>query len=220
MNLVIADDHPFALLGTSTFVTSLGYTVVAECHTGIEAWNAIVSRQPDVAILDVSMPGLHGIEIAEKIQKQKLRTKVVLLTMHNERDMYKRAIGCGVYGYLLKNFSSEELEACLKQVSQKRPYASIHLEKELVHHCSDPQSQLLSALTFTERKVLELIAQQKSTKQIALLLFSSEKTIEGHRRNIIEKLGIPKEKNQLLIWALENKHLFVAAVPSVMEPTD
>lgn len=207
MNVVIADDHPLTLMGTASYVSSLGYRVVSVCHTGIEAWNAIVTRQPQLAVLDINMPGMNGIEIAEKLQKQKQLTKVVLLTMHNERSIYLRALECGVYGYLLKNFSSEELEACLKAVSVNQRYVSSYLDKELVYHAAAPQHPLLASLTFTEKKVLELIAQQKSTRQIAALLFSSEKTIEGHRRNIIEKLQLPKEKNSLLIWALEHKNL-------------
>lgn len=208
MNIVIADDHPLTLFGTANFVISLGYNVSDMCSNGITALNSIQTLLPDIALLDVSMPGLDGLAIAEKLQKQKLRTRVVLLTMHNERSIFTKSIELGVYGYLLKNFSSEELEACLKAVSINQQYVSSHLEGELVHRQQSEVPDLLSSLTFTERKVLELISQQKSNRQIATLLFSSERTIEGHRRNIIEKLQLPKEKNQLLIWALEHKHLF------------
>jgi DNA-binding NarL/FixJ family response regulator len=210
MSILIADDHPLTLFGTANFVLSLGYKVCDMCNNGITAFNVIQSLCPDIAILDVSMPGLDGIEISEKVQKLKLKTRVVLLTMHNERGVYLRAIECGVFGYLLKNFSSEELEACLKAVSAGNHYVSNYLEKELVFKAVEQETVELSSLTFTEKKVLELISQQKSTKQISQLLFSSEKTIEGHRRNIIEKLNLPKEKNQLLIWALEHKDLFRA----------
>lgn len=208
MNILIADDHPLTLFGTANFVISLGYNVCDMCNNGITAFNMIQSLAPDIALLDVNMPGMDGIEISERIQKMKIKTRIVLLTMHNERSMYTKALECGVFGYLLKNFSSEELETCLKQVSINERYASKHLEKELVGKTNDGNNSLLNELTFTERKILDLISQQKSTKQIATLLFSSEKTIEGHRRNIIEKLKLPKEKNQLLMWAIEHRNLF------------
>lgn len=208
MSILIADDHPLTLFGTANFVLSLGYKVCDMCNNGITAFNVIQSLSPDIAILDVNMPGLDGLEISEKIQKLRLKTRVILLTMHNERSLYLKAIECGVFGYLLKNFSSQELEACLKAVSTNQHYASSYLENELIHRSNSDRNNILECLTFTERKILELVSQQKNTRQIAELLFSSEKTIEGHRRNIIEKLKLPKEKNQLLIWAVEHRELF------------
>jgi DNA-binding NarL/FixJ family response regulator len=208
MTVLIADDHPLTLFGTANYVISLGYKVCEMCNNGINAINAINAMTPDIALLDVNMPGLDGIEISERIQKLKIKTKVVLLTMHNERSLYSKAVECGVYGYLLKNFSSEELDACLKAVSVGKQYVSMHLERELISTEVLEGDNRLASLTFTERKVLELISQQRNTKQIAQLFFTSEKTIERHRRNIIDKLHLPKEKNQLLIWALQNRELF------------
>jgi DNA-binding NarL/FixJ family response regulator len=209
MTVLIADDHPLTLFGTANYVISLGYKVCEMCNNGINALNAINALTPDIALLDVNMPGLDGIEISERIQKFRIKTKVVLLTMHNERSLYAKAIEYGVYGYLLKNFSSEELEACLKTVSLNKHYVSSHLASELISTEVLQNDNRIDNLTFTERKVLELISQQKNTRQIAQLLFTSEKTIEGHRRNIIDKLKLPKEKNQLLMWALQNKELLV-----------
>ena len=208
MNVLIADDHPLTLFGTANFVLSLGYKVSDMCNNGITALNLIQSHVPDVALLDVNMPGMDGIEICEKVSRLKSKTRVVLLTMHNERSMFTRSVECGAYGYLLKNFSAEELGACLKAVANHQKYVSSHIESELVHSIAEAKSDVLNGLTLTERKVIELISKQKNSRQIAELLFSSEKTIEGHRRNIIEKLKLPKEKNQLLIWALEHKDLF------------
>ena len=203
MNILIADDHPFTLLGTKSFVESYGYKVIDACSNGIAALNLIILHQPDVAILDINMPGLDGLDVAKKIQKDKIRTKVILLTMHNERAIYRKAQEYGIYGYILKENAQTELEKCLLEVKKGNKYTSQYLENELV---STTQSNLddLPQLTLSERKILEQIMQQKTSKQIAALLFLSEKTVEGHRGKIIEKLGLPKEKNALLKWAIQN----------------
>jgi len=124
--------------------------------------------------------------------------------MHREISIYKRANELGVFGYLLKNHSEEELDICLQSVVNNVQYISPHITKELVMDKKETGNNDLSKLTFTENKILEMIGKQHSTKQIAALLFISEKTVEGHRRNIIDKLGLPKEKNILLQWAIKN----------------
>jgi DNA-binding NarL/FixJ family response regulator len=204
MAILIADDHPFTLQGTKAFVEGLGYRVCDICSNGITALNLISSHMPDIAILDINMPGMDGLEVAEKVHQLRLRTRIVLLTMHKEMTVYNKAIEFGIYGYLLKNFATEELELCLKEVSANRRYASQYLNDELVYTSQSPKDGLLDKLSFSERKVLELVAQSKTSKQIGDLLFIAEKTVEGHRRNIIEKLGLPKEKNVLLTWAVMN----------------
>jgi DNA-binding NarL/FixJ family response regulator len=204
MKILIADDHPITLFGTKSFVESLGYNVENICSNGIVAYNLIESHQPQIAILDINMPGISGIEVAQKVQKNKLPCKIILLTMLNERSVYNKATECGVMGYLLKNFSTDELDDCLKAVTQNKHYVSPHLENELITEVTTDKDNLTPNLTLAERKILELISQQKRSKQIAEMLFISEKTVEGHRRNIIEKLGLPKEKNAILVWALQN----------------
>jgi DNA-binding NarL/FixJ family response regulator len=204
MKILIADDHPFTLFGTKGFLESLGYNISHICSNGITAYNFIKMHRPDIAILDINMPGIDGLEVAKKIHEELISTKVILLTMHNEISIYKKALEYGIYGYLLKNFSTEELDICLESVINNKHYVSPHLEEELtISHFSNQNTQL-SELTLAERKIVELVAQQKSSKQIAELLFIAEKTVENHRRKIIEKLGLPKEKNTLLTWALKN----------------
>jgi two-component system nitrate/nitrite response regulator NarL len=203
MRILIADDHPLTLQGTKMFVESYGYKVIDTCSNGSSALNQIRLHLPDVAILDINMPGLDGLDVAQKMQESKIRTKVILLTMHNEITLYNKAKEYGVYGYILKEYALSELQKCLIEVQNGQHYISDSLTKDLVTHAA-PGNDELSKLTFSERKIVELIIQQKTTKQIAELLFLSEKTIEGHRSNIIEKLGLPKEKNTLLKWALKN----------------
>jgi len=204
MNILIADDHTLTLLGTKSFVESLGYRVGSVCSNGITAYNEICSKNFTISLLDINMPGMDGLEILEKIYTNKIRTKVILLTMHREISIYKKANELGVFGYLLKNHSEEELDICLQSVVNNVQYISPHITKELVMDKKETGDNDLSKLTFTENKILEMIGKQHSTKQIAALLFISEKTVEGHRRNIIDKLDLPKEKNILLQWAIKN----------------
>jgi DNA-binding NarL/FixJ family response regulator len=204
MKILIADDHPFTLQGTKSFVESYGYNVEDTCSNGISALNLIHLHQPDIAILDINMPGLDGLDVAKKVQETKLKTKVVLLTMHKEMTIFKKANEYGIYGYILKEHAQTELEKCLIEVVKGNKYVSEFLEDDLI---SNSKSNLGEGanLSLSERKILELIAQQKTSKQIAEVLFLSEKTIEGHRSKIIEKLGLPKEKNALLKWAMQQQ---------------
>ncbi len=202
MKILIADDHPFTLQGTKSFVETYGYKVTDTCSNGISALNLITLHLPDIAILDINMPGLDGLDVAKKIQESKLKTKVILLTMHKEMTIYKKATEFGIYGYILKEHAQTELEKCLFEVKKGNKYVSEFLEDELFNDHKKENNEL-SKLTVSERKIIELISQQKTSKQIAELLFLSERTVEGHRSNIIEKLGLPKEKNTLLKWAIQ-----------------
>lgn len=203
INILIADDHPFTLQGTKTFVESYGYNVIDTCSNGISALNLINLHHPEIAILDINMPGLDGLDVAKKIKESKLKTKIVLLTMHKEMTIYKKASEYGIYGYILKEHAHTELQKCLNEVKKGNKYVSEFLEDDLILDNKEV-SDKLSILTLSERKIIELIADKKTSKQISELLFLSERTVEGHRSNIIEKLGLPKEKNILLIWAIDN----------------
>ena len=205
MKILIADDHPFTLQGTKSFVESYGFKVTDTCSNGISALNLITLHLPEIAILDINMPGIDGLDVAKKVQESKIRTKIILLTMHKEMTIFKKASEYGIYGYILKEHAQTELEKCLIEVAKGNKYVSEFLEDDLIVDNKNENNEL-AKLTLSERKIIELIAQQKTSKQIAELLFLSEKTVEGHRSNIIEKLGLPKEKNSLLKWAILRVH--------------
>ncbi len=205
--IIIADDHSFTIQGTKAFVTSIGFKVVETCNNGITAFNLILAHNPTIAILDINMPGLDGLEILQKVYEQKLKTKIILLTMHKEKSVYNKAIEFGVSGYILKEQAEIELEKCLVAISKNTSYNNPILESELTFG-SNLNTFNSKELTVSEKKILELIGLQKSSQQIADLLFISIKTVEGHRRNIIEKLGLPKEKYALNVWAMQNKSDF------------
>jgi DNA-binding NarL/FixJ family response regulator len=202
-SIIIADDHPFTLMGTASFVTSLGYDVIDVCSSGIVAYNSIIARKPAVALLDMSMPGMNGIEILEKLRGNRSATRLVMLTMHNEVSIFNRARELGVMGYVLKEFAAKELEKCLHEVFNNRTWFSPQLEPLLMLD-EQKDNNGVSNLTISERKILELISKQHTTKAIAKMLFITEKTVENHRASIIKKLNLPQEKNSLLIWAMKN----------------
>ena len=202
--ILISDDHPFTLMGTKTYVESLGHRVCEICSNGISAFNMILRHEPDIALLDVSMPGMNGIEVLEKLQTTPLPTKVILLTMHKEMSLFKRAKDLNVKGYVLKEFSTDVLDDCIKAVLKGEVWFSSELTDKLRVDNDAVNDNVLNKLTFAEKKVLELIGKQHTTKEIAQLLFSAEKTIENHRSNIMKKLDLPAEKNALLVWAVQN----------------
>lgn len=202
--ILISDDHPFTLMGTKAYVQSLGHQICEMCSNGISAYNMILKYKPDIALLDMSMPGMNGLEVLEKLQTARLDTRVILLTMHNEVSIFNRARELQVKGYVLKEFSTDVLEDCIKAVLNNETWFSPELSNRLIINTDDSSDSLLTRLTFAEKKVVELIGRQNTTKEIAHLLFISEKTVENHRSNIMKKLDLPAEKNALLVWAIKN----------------
>ncbi|GAA4323082.1 response regulator transcription factor [Flaviaesturariibacter amylovorans] len=202
--VLIADDHPLTLLGSRAYVEGLGHKVVEVCSNGITAYNAIRLHCPDVALLDMRMPGMNAIEILERLGRERSQTRVIILTMHNESSIFNRARELGVRGYLLKEFAVKELETCLGEVVRNSTWFSPKLQETLRIDSDPTPGGKLEGLTPSERKILSLIAKQQSSKAIADLLFISERTVENHRSNIIRKLSLPPEKNALLLWAVQN----------------
>lgn len=206
MHFVIADDHPLSLLGTQVLIESLGYVVLEVCNDGEKAWNSIKRLKPDFVILDISMPKLNGLEISEKIRVHQLPTKIILLTSHKEKSVFDYAKELDVNAYLLKQYALEELKNCIKHLLTNDYYKSSRIKFDLEEDVNYKKNKVLSQLSFIERKVFELIIEQKTTKEIANLLFLSEKTIEAHRSAIIRKLGIESERNALLKYAAQFKN--------------
>lgn len=207
IKILIADDHPFTLMGTKAYVEGIGHNVCEICSNGISAYNMMLFHKPEIAILDFGMPGMSGIDILEKARVTIPQTKIILLTMHKEHSLFKRALSLGVKGYVLKEFATDVLDQCLSAVIKGNTWFSQELTENLKIDGDDnnqDSSNLLNVLSFAEKKVIALIAQQRSSKEIAGMLFISEKTVENHRSNIIKKLNLPSEKNALLVWALKN----------------
>ncbi|HOZ52161.1 MAG TPA: response regulator transcription factor [Chitinophagaceae bacterium] len=204
-SFIIADDHPVTLAGIKSYIEKLGNIVMSTYDNGISAYNNIISLQPDYAILDLSMPGMNGLEVLQKVRATNKSIKIILYTMYHEKSLFEKAVQLGVNGYILKDFALEELAVCLDTLKFKNEWFSPKLYESLIIKSSDSTQEKLLLLSPAERKILSLIADEKSSKTIAELLFIAEKTVENHRSNIIRKLGLSNTKNALLIWAIENK---------------
>lgn len=202
-SIIIADDHPLLLKGLSDFLVEKGYNVVGRGTNGKEAYNLITEHEPDIAILDIQMPVLSGLEIAKECQQNNICTKIVLITFHKETELYLQAKELNIFGYILKEFALEEIENCMNSVFGGTPYFSPKILEML--SLSETHPKGMEALTPSEKKILKLIAKDKTNKEIASMLFISHRTVEKHRSNIINKLNLEQKTNSLLIWAKEHQ---------------
>lgn len=205
-NIFIADDHPLLLKGLKDLIEEKNYTVVGTATDGLSAYNFIIQNKPDIAILDVEMPKLTGIEIAKSCLKNNSLTKIILITLHKELDLYLQAKKLNIYGYLLKEFALDEIDNCLQSVTENKPYFSDEIKKLLSF--DEESDTVLKDLTPIEKRVLKLIAKDKTNKEIGRLLFISHRTVEKHRAKAITKLNIESKTGALFKWVQKNKHLF------------
>jgi len=205
--IVIADDHPLMLRGLSDFISSKGYNIIGSAQDGRTAYNLIVKLKPDIAVLDISMPYLTGIEVAAECSKNELKTKVILITFDNHEELYDKAKEYNVYGYILKEFAVEEIENCIEHVKKGEPYFSEEIASYLNAKISYTNDSIFELLTKTEIKVVQLLSESKSSLQIAKTLNSSVRTVEKHRSNIVKKLKLEKSHNALMVWANLNKDI-------------
>ena len=212
MKLLIADDHPIFRKGLYDILKKEfpGCSII-ECETGTEAYKNIIHHLPDISILDINMPQMNGIEVSKKILSELPKSKIIILTMYKEKEMVRRAMQFGVSGYILNDFAVNEIIACINKVLENKKYigSSLQMEyKDLALNKSTPAlSDLLATLSQAELKTLKLVNQNKSSKEIAELLFLSEKTIENYRSKICQKLGLPRRNNSLLLWISQNKEV-------------
>lgn len=205
--IIIADDHPLLLKGLEDFLKEKKHNLLATCSDGLSAYNAIVREKPDIAILDIEMPNLTGIEIAKNCKKYQIPTKIILITLHREKKLFEEAAKLNISGYLLKEFALEEIENCIEQVISGKSYFSEKIQKRFSHTVDRPIE--IDKLTRSEFKILKLVSDEMTSIQIAEFLSISARTVEKHRGNIIRKLGLDHKPNALLIWSQKNKDLFV-----------
>jgi len=200
--IITADDHPLLLKGLNDFLLEKKYKVIGSGNNGEEAYNLIVKENPDIAILDIQMPIMTGLDVAKKCKTNNLKTKIILITFHKEKVLFQKANELNIFGYILKEFAIEEIETCIKSVTENIPYFSPKI-KDLLG-INPYKDSYLNRLTPSEKKILKLIAKDKTNKEIALILFISHRTVEKHRSNIISKLNLEHKTNSLLIWAKDN----------------
>ena len=204
-SIVIADDHPLMLRGLTDFLTSKGFNILGSAEDGKSAYNLIVKLKPQIAILDIRMPYMTGLEIAEACQKNELKTKIILITFDKEEVLYDQAKTFGVYGYILKEFAVEEIETCITQVVNGKPYFSKEITTYLNKSNLEQKPEVLDSLTKSELKILTLISENKTSQEIADILSVSIKTIHKHRSHIVGKLHLVNKPTSLSVWANLNK---------------
>jgi len=204
-NIIIADDHPLLLKGLYDFLIEKKYHVIDSAKNGEEAYKLIKQHNPSIAILDIQMPEMSGIEVAKRCKNEGLGTKIILITLHKEKDLFLEAKQLNVSGYVLKEFAIEEIEICLNAVIKGSSYFSPKITELLKVDKDD--SSYMSLLTSSEKKILRLISNDNTNKEIADLLFISVRTVEKHRSNIISKLDLNPRTNSLLIWAKDHQDL-------------
>lgn len=190
VRVVIADDHEMFRQGLKVLLEEEGFMFVGEASDGREAVRLCEAHHPEVAILDLSMPMLNGIFAAREIIKSNPRTKVVLLTQHTEEHVVLEALRAGVRGYVLKTRASSELIDALRAVCRGEMYLTQSISQTVVQAFLSKADLPARPLSDRERQVLQLVAEGKTTKEIATLLGISVNTAESHRSNLMEKLDI------------------------------
>lgn len=207
-SIIIADDHPISAKGMESILIQLGFEILGNHQNGLNALNDIFQKKPDYVLLDIQMPGLSGLEVAEQLKKKGVRTNVMIYTMFTELSFLKKAKALDVKGYMLKDFALEDLKKCIASIKKGKPWFHPELTDKLQATKVEFSPDLFSKLSQRERTILSSVADGKSTKTIAQDMFISERTVESHRRSIIKKLELPSKKNALLMWAIENKGFF------------
>ncbi|MFN3916105.1 MAG: response regulator [Flavobacteriales bacterium] len=212
MQLIIADDHPIFRSGLKMLLfNAFPAAVIFDYSDGEEALQAILDKKPDVAILDIDMPGKNGLDVCTELQK-KSPTKVIVLTMYKDREMIHKAFYNGAKGYLVKDNTSEELVECVNEVLEGNSFIAKEIrglaeEGKKVDKKIDAIEEALNSLTQTELKTLKLVSQKYTSRQIADLLFISVKSVENYRSRVCKKLNLDARNNSLLLWVMENKSL-------------
>ncbi len=194
MRVLLADDHHMVREGLRALLENVIHVdVVAECGDGREALQQIERLRPDVALLDISMPILNGLEVAARAKEASPRTRVVILSMHAGEMHVAQAMRAGVAGYLLKGARAAELAFALEAVMRGETYLSPGISRQVVDgflKTAEAEADPLAGLTSRQREVLQLIAEGRSNKEMADVLGLSVKTIEMHRKELMDRLGI------------------------------
>jgi DNA-binding NarL/FixJ family response regulator len=208
--IVLADDHPVFRQGLLRVLEGdPSFSVVAEASDGREALRCILEKQPHIAVLDISMPSLQGLDVVrEALKIESCLTEFIILTMFKEEAYFTEAMDLGVKGYLLKDSAPSDIRACVRAVANGIPYVSPLVSQYLVRRTAKlrPQNRRPSVddLTAQERRVLRLLGQNRTSREIADELHISVRTVQHHRSNICTKLDL-EGYNRLLQFAIENK---------------
>lgn len=196
IKIIMADDHPIVRQGLRQIIeTDPRITIAAEAGNGETALELIEDHQPDVAVLDIDMPEMGGFDVVRALDREKTGIGIVFLTMHAEQELFEEALALGVEGYVLKDSAVTDIVAGIRSVARGKPFLSPALSALLLKRRArieelEEDRPGLQSLTPTEQKVLRLIAEDKTSKEIGEELFISHRTVETHRANICQKLDL------------------------------
>jgi DNA-binding NarL/FixJ family response regulator len=210
LRILIADDHEVVRRGLKALIESQpGWVVEAEAATGREAVEQALRLRPDIVVLDINMPELNGLEAARQILKEAPDTEILILTMHDADHLIREVLVAGARGYVLKTDAGRDLIAAVESLRNKRPFftrkvSQLVLEGFLKGVSEAPAAEPASGrLTGREREIVQLLAEGKTNKEIAGILNISVKTVDTHRANVMEKLGL-RSFSELIRYAVRN----------------
>jgi DNA-binding NarL/FixJ family response regulator len=211
LRIVVADDHDIIRRGLKQLLTAhAGWEVVAEAKTGREAVTTAEQLRPDIVVMDISMPDLNGLEAARRIKKTLPRTEILILTLHFSDQLVREIVEAGVRAYIMKSDADKDLVSAVEALSNHRSFFTARAADMLLdgfsrpHAAPDPQALLRSRLTSREREIVQLLAEGKSSKEVAVALGISVKTAETHRANIMRKLEL-HSVSELVRYAVRNQ---------------
>lgn len=194
IRVLLADDHTLVRSGIRALLERVPeIRIVAEADDGREAMRLIKEHQPDVALMDIVMPGLNGLEVAARVAKDFPNVRVIILSMYASEEYVWRALRSGAAGYLLKGANSTDLEQAVKAVERGETYLSPPISQQVIKDYvqrTGGEGTIFERLTPRQREVLQLIAEGHTTKVIAQILEISVKTVETHRAQLMDRLGI------------------------------
>ena len=208
LRILLADDHTLILAGIRALLKEIeGVTIIAEANNGRDAVAIAKAENPNLVVMDISMKELNGIEATAQIKADNPATQVLVLSMHTTEDVVRRALKAGASGYLVKDSAPLELRMAIEAIMRGEHYISSrvsrHLVSGLVAGAKSGESSI-DTLTPRQREILQMIAEGKSTKEIAFVLKVSGKTIETHRGALMERLGI-RDVAGLVLYAVRNR---------------
>lgn len=213
LNVLIADDHPIFRKGLMDILRSkLSECSIVDVSDGKEAIDVLQSKTFDIAILDVDMPNVDGLEVCKYIKSNGISTKVVIMTMYKDEEIFNSAMVNGANGFLLKDHSGVDMVDCIDHILLGKLYIGKGLEDRILKHSEYVSKQKrisedLKSLTAAELKTLKLVEKNNTSRQIAEKLFVTQKTVENYRSRICKKLNIPAGNNALIRWVMDNKEM-------------
>ena len=202
--VLIADDHAIVKEGLVRLLKEHDFDVVGAVGDGLELMEAAKRLRPDVIVTDVSMPGLSGLDVLNRLKSERVESKVIVLTMHHDGELATRAMRSGASGFLLKQSAGEELLTAMHQALEGRMYLTPALTKEVIELMATPPEQCEPQLTARQIEVLRLILAGRRLNEIAAILSLSARTVETHKYQMMQTLGVDSTA-ELVKYAIEHR---------------